>query len=382
MNRLGYTESQLIDLGAEWTAREITQQPQVWERVPATTARSSRVEQLLAMKDVRILLTGAGSSAYIGECLAPAILRRVDRRVDAVPTTDLVSGPRRYFQRSVPTLMVSFARSGNSPESVAAVHLANEHVDECHHLVITCNPDGDLCRLARSLPNAEALLMPPETHDRAFAMTSSFTSLLLSAAKLFDVLGPAPASGRARHVVGADDILSRGLDLAHELSTSGFERVFYVGSNELKGLARESALKLLELTDGRVVASFDSSLGFRHGPKTIINASTLIVVFVSNDPYTRQYDLDLLHELRSEALAGRIVALCGSAAGLDPRDDDFVVNGLAEAGDIEIALPFAVFSQVLAMFHSLRLHLTPDSPSVSGTVNRVVRGVTIYSSLD
>lgn len=377
MNYLGYDETELTRLGAIWTAREIVQQPEVWRDVSANATRSAEVERLLGLKDVRILLTGAGSSAYIGECLAPAITRGTDRRVDAIPTTDLVSGPRRYFQRGVPTLMVSFARSGSSPESVAAVHMADEFVDECYHLVLTCNEEGDLRRLARSMRNAEAVLMPQETHDRSFAMTSSFTSLLLAAARIFGVVDGVAQGQVASHATGARDILDRGLVLARELSGSGFERVIYVGSNELKGLAREGALKLLELTDGRVVASFDSSLGFRHGPKTIINASTLIVLFVSNDPYTRQYDIDLLRELRAEGQAGRIVALFGSPAGAGAADD-FVVSGLAGANDIEIALAFAVFAQVLATFHSLRLALTPDNPSVSGTVNRVVRGVTIY----
>lgn len=382
MNCLGYTEDQLAGMGAAWTAREIVQQPDAWREVLSGTERSEHVERLLARKDLRILLTGAGSSAYIGECLAPAVFLRTGRRVDAVPTTDLVSSPSRYLQRSVPTLMVSFARSGNSPESAAAVRMADECLDSCHHLVLTCNEEGELCRLARSMPNAEVILMPPQTHDRGFAMTSSFTSLMLAAARLFDVVRRPAQGDVAPCISGANHLLSRGLDLAHTLADSGFERVIFVGSNELRGLAREGALKLLELTDGRVVASFDSSLGLRHGPKTIINASTLLVMFVSNDHYTRQYDLDLLRELRSERRAGRIVALFGDPAHASGHADDVVVEGLADASEIEAALAFAVFAQMLALLHSLRLAITPDSPSASGTVNRVVRGVTIYSPHD
>lgn len=380
MTYFGLTDMQLIELGAQWTAREIAQQPQAWTRVLAVAQRSPQVERLLALKDLRILLTGAGSSAYIGECLAPAILRRTDRRVDAVPTTDLVSGPRRYFQRGVPTLMVSFARSGSSPESVAAVRMADEFIDDCYHLVLTCNQEGDLYRYASMCPNAEVILMPSETHDRSFAMTSSFTSLLLTAARIFDVIDAVPPFTDPPHAIGASDVLSRGPHFIQGLAEVDFQRVIYVGSNELKGLAREGALKLLELTDGRVVASFDSSLGFRHGPKTIINERTLIVLFMSNDLYTRQYDMDLLQELRAEGKAGRVVALSAKTEGVDVERGDFVVQGLAEANDLETALAFAVFAQLLAMFHSLQLHLTPDSPSVSGTVNRVVRGVKIYAT--
>ncbi|MEW6703257.1 MAG: SIS domain-containing protein [Pseudomonadota bacterium] len=374
MTCLGFTDAQLAELGAAWTAREIEQQPQLWAEVLAATRRPPQVERLLARKELRLLLTGAGSSAYIGECLAPAILRRTGRRVDAVATTDLVAGPQRYIQRDVPTLMVSFARSGNSPESVAALKIADEMMDECHHLVLTCNEEGDLCRWARACSTAEIVLMPPQAHDRGFAMTSSFTSLLLSAARIFDVVDASAAPALA---AGAADVMQRGLALARELAGRRYERVFYLGSNELKGLAREAALKLLELTDGSVVSSFDSSLGFRHGPKTIINDRTLVVLFVSNDPYTRQYDLDLLHELRAEGHAGRVLALGAKGGGLDAQHD-FILRGLFEASDLEISLPLAMFAQTFALQQSIRLGRKPDNPSVSGTVNRVVQGVKIY----
>ncbi len=72
---------------------------------------------------------------------------------------------------------------------------------------------------------------------------------------------------------------------------------------------REAALKLMELSDGALVTAFDTALGFRHGPKTIINAETLAVVFVSNDPLTRLYDLDIAEELRSDGHSGAVVTI-------------------------------------------------------------------------
>jgi len=383
------TLDEVIPAGARWTVHEIAQQPAVWARVQAlVVAQMGRREMTpefiaccLATPNLRIVLTGAGSSAFIGQCLAPALMRRTRLRVDAVATTDLVAGPHLYFQREVPTLLVSFARSGNSPESVAALELADQFVDDCQHLVFTCNPDSHLLRLAAERSNARTLLLPAETHDRGFAMTSSFTSLLLAAAQVFGLLAPRglPAIAHA-----ASALLAQGLTLAESLVDQRFERVVYLGSNELQGLARESALKLLELTDGRTVASHDSPLGFRHGPKTIVNERTLVVMFVSNDPYTRQYDLDLLGELRRDGRAARVLALTaqplsGSAAS---PNDDVEIDGLAEASDLAVAFPCVVFAQRLALLQSLRLGLSPDSPSVSGTVNRVVRGVTIHPYLD
>ncbi len=79
-----------------------------------------------------------------------------------------------------------------------------------------------------------------------------------------------------------------------------WKRIVYLGSGGLQGAARESALKVLELTAGKLAAFYDSPTGFRHGPKSLVDNETLVVVFVSSHPYTRQYDLDLLAELRRD----------------------------------------------------------------------------------
>lgn len=375
---LGIGEDTLDAAGAGLTAREVAQQGAVWPQIAALLAgRRAEVDAflgpLLARPDLRIVLTGAGTSAFIGECLVPALLRQ-GLRAEAVPTTDLVSGPLSFLQPAVPTLLVSFGRSGSSPESVAAVALADQLVADVHHLVITCNADGELYRMAGGRANALAILLPEATHDRGFAMTTSFTSMLLSAALTFGAMtGDAVAAPSA----AAHRLLHTALPLLNELVAQRFDRVIYLGSNELRGLAREAALKLLELTDGRVVALFDSPLGFRHGPKTIVNDQTLVVVMLSNDAHARRYDLDLLRELRNDGRAGRVLALSGGAEPV-PDADCLPLEGMGGAGDLALALPYIVFCQCYALLQSLDLGLRPDTPSVSGTVNRVVRGVTIY----
>lgn len=400
---LGIGQDELDAAGAGLTAREIAQQGAIWPKIAALIAdRRSDLDAflgpLLARPDLRIVLTGAGTSAFIGECLAPALLGQ-GLRVEAVPTTDLVSGPGLFLQPALPTLMVSFGRSGSSPESVAAVALADQLIADVHHLVITCNGDGELYRMTQGRANALAIVLPEATHDRGFAMTTSFTSMLLSAALAFDAFGAAsphddadngdrahnPADAVTAPSAAASQLPQTALPLLTALVARRFSRVVYLGSNALCGLAREAALKLLELTDGQVVALFDSPLGFRHGPKTIVNADTLVVVMLSNDAHARRYDLDLLRELRNDGRAGCVLALSGMPQP-ELGDDCLVLdgmgngmgNGMATASDLALALPYIVFCQCLALLQSLALGLRPDTPSVSGTVNRVVRGVTIY----
>lgn len=373
----GFTAAQLEARGATWTAREIAQQPAIWADVARLvgTQRATLdpfLMPLLSDPSIRIVLTGAGTSSFIGDCLAPAMAAHLRRRVESVATTDIVSGPECRLQRDVPTLLVSFARSGNSPESVATVDLAERIVTNVHHLIITCNPDGDLAKRAPQLRSARVLMLPDATNDRGFAMTSSFSSMVLVAGLLFGVIRDQSVAAMCR---AADALLPKAWSLAQRLVTREFQRVIFLGSNELSGLASEAALKLLELSDGQSVALAESTLGFRHGPKTIINNRALVVLMLSNDAYTRAYDEDLLAELRRDARAGEILAL--SARDVQPGEPT-QIEGMAGANDLELALVYVITAQTFALTQSLALGLTPDRPNAAGVVNRVVQGVTIH----
>jgi len=377
------TEFASISGTATWTEKEIRQQPGCWIQ-SLKNIESQRIEidnfltPLLQKPDLQIILTGAGTSAFIGDIIAPWLSRQTDKNFVAVPTTDLVTNPVDYLSPHRPTLLVSFARSGNSPESVAAVDLANQLVSQSHHLIITCNEAGSLYQNAVTSKNALALLMPAETHDRGFAMTSSISTMMASCLAVF-----APKTINSQSFQDVATRCEQIIDFQGDFSDPlfgdlPFKRVVYLGSGGLQGVARESALKVLELTAGKLAAFYDSPTGFRHGPKSLVNGETLVVLFVSSHPYTRQYDLDLLNELRRDQQAMRVVAISASSspeitAGphiLLPTSRDFI--------DIEQAFCFLIYSQIFALSESIKAGITPDTPSASGTVNRVVKGVVIH----
>ena len=383
MEILGLSAAQIRSAGAQWTAREIAQQPRVWPQIAREVAADGGLRAFLAplLGDPapRIVLTGAGTSAYIGKCLAPA-LSLAGRQAVAIPTTDIVASPRSTLGCKAPTLMVHFARSGNSPESVAALELAERQIEHCHHLIVTCNAQGELSRCASGLRHAYSVVLPEACNDQSFAMTSSFTGMLLAAALALGAVRQ--DQGRIEAIAAlATEVLTTHVPVAASLVGAQFDRVVFVGSNELKGLSLESALKMLELTDGRVVSIGESPLGFRHGPKTIVNGSTLVVAFLSNDAYTRQYDVDLLRELRSDAVAGRVVALSARADEAGSPDTialDAARRAPVPLTDLELCLPYVTFAQTLALLRSISLGLSPDVPNAAGTVNRVVQGVSIH----
>ncbi len=378
---LGFLPDELEKLGAGWTAREISQQPDVWRKTGAMVVAHREevgafLRPLLERRDLRVVLTGAGTSAFAGEILAPALSRRTGRRVDALATTDIVSNPNEYFAEDGPTLLVSLARSGNSPESVAATELADQCLSECHHLVLTCDPDGRLYRDHSGADRSFALLMPEAANDQGFAMTSSFTSMALAA---WLILGDvAPEDLVERLAAAAERVLSDRHEDIRGLASMGYERAVFLGSGPLKGLAHESALKLLELTAGAVVTLFDSPMGFRHGPKSVLDGRTLVVVYISGDPYTRKYDLDLLAELQRSTRPGSVIAVTATPVAGSGKRGVWVLDGLEGVGDPALALPFVLVAQLLGLYLSLALGRTPDNPFPDKEVNRVVQGVEIH----
>ncbi|MBJ8364858.1 AgaS family sugar isomerase [Citrobacter cronae] len=366
-----------------WTEEEIRQQPASWIRSLANidnirSAIDSFLAPLLRKNDLRIVLTGAGTSAFIGDIIAPWLASQTGKNISAVPTTDLVTNPMDYLNPAHPLLLVSFARSGNSPESVAAVELANQFVPECYHLPITCNEAGSLYQNALASDNAFALLMPAETHDRGFAMTSSITTMMASCLAVF-----APQKINSQTFRDVADRCQTILTSLGDFSDGVFgnapwKRIVYLGSGGLQGAARESALKVLELTAGKLAAFYDSPTGFRHGPKSLVDNETLVVVFVSSHPYTRQYDLDLLAELRRDRQALRIVAIAAQTDDVIEAGPHILLPPARTFIDMELAFCFLMYAQVFALTQSISIGNTPDTPSASGTVNRVVQGVVIH----
>lgn len=356
--------------GESRTAGEIRQQPGTWPEVARTVAAArADIDRLLgdALVDprTRIVLTGAGTSAYIGEVVAPDLARHLGRPIEPIATTDIVADPSSVADDR-PVLLVSFARSGDSPESSAAAELLQRLTPALHHIVITCNPDGALARRWTDAKNAVVLTLPEQLNDHGFAMTSSFTGMTLAALLALGVGVDVDAAARA-----AEDVLRTAASRAEAVAAADPARLVYLGSGAFKGLAREAALKCLELTAGAVVAVDDTPLGFRHGPKSILDDRTVAIVFPSGDPYTRRYDDDITREL-VEALGPERVLVIGSDTGGWP------IPGIAHLPDSVRAVVAAIPAQSIALACSLAHGLTPDNPFPGGEVNRVVRGVVIH----
>ena len=383
---LDYTKEELLELGAEITTREIYQQPDVWKE--AFEAYQEKREEIAAfLQDIaakhdyiKVILTGAGTSAYVGDTLVPYFKEVYDERkwnFNAIATTDIVANPQTYLKKEVPTVLVSFARSGNSPESVATVDLAKALVDELYQVTITCAAEGELALQAHGDDRNLLLLQPAASNDAGFAMTSSFTSMMLTALLVFD---PEEFSVKSKRFEVLSNLSRKVLDNAadvKELVDLEFNRVIYLGAGPFFGLAHEAQLKILELTAGQVATMYESPVGFRHGPKSLINEDTVVLVFGTTTDYTRKYDLDLIREVAGDQIARRVVLLSDQAFGLE-NVKEVVLGCGGVLNDVYRVFPYIVYGQLFALLTSLKVGNRPDTPSPTGTVNRVVQGVIIH----
>ncbi len=347
-----------IQTAGRYTHAEIRQQPETW---PDTVRRV--LEHGPVATRGPVILTGAGTSAYAAQAVEAAWPGS-----RAVASTELFLDFRQYLEDE--GLVVSFARSGDSPESMAVVEKIRRGLPGVRHLAVTCNGQGKLA-LAEGV---EAIVLDPRTNDRSLAMTSSFSNLVLAGLTL----------AKPREVAGAVSGMSRAVresladieERAQALADQPPKRAVVLASGVLFGAAREGRLKILEMTAGRVAPMAETFLGLRHGPMSFLEADSLVLCLLSSDAGRRRYELDLVRELKSKGL-GRLVAL--GDAGEDSGLFDEVISTEASALADELRTPTEiVFAQLLAYHLSLRLGLDPDNPSPAGVINRVVAGVHVY----
>jgi len=370
---------------AGFTAREIAGQPSVWCKVADyLTERSDDITRFMdSIKDVhglRTVFSGAGSSAFIGDSAHMLLSGEMGLRCESVPTTDIVATPFSTLP-DVPTLLVSYSRSGESPESIGALQYAAHRVSQLYNIVFVCKSGSSVDQLASGMPNTLVINMPPESCDQGFAMTSSVSGMMLATWCIFGYRKLEARLNSVRKLAALANSQMDALDLlARQAAVLDFDRIVYLGCGALKGLAREGAVKMVELSAGEVNSSWDTPTGFRHGPKSVVNTTTATVHLLSNLGHTRRYDDSLLKEMLAQRKGNKIIAVATSFEGIEGADL-LVLYRLDEDmnGEIHSYIIQLLFLQLLAMEKSIRLGKNTDDPCAGGEVNRVVKGIEIFS---
>jgi tagatose-6-phosphate ketose/aldose isomerase len=377
--------------GLRYTPHEIYQQPDTWQYTyDRCVEKAPELNRFLERSGIEcrgksapvVFMVGAGTSDYVGRSLTHLLRARWQCEAWAIPSTDLLTNMESLITPGNKYLWLAFSRSGDSPEGVAVLQKALAAYPQIRHLVITCNETGKMAQTCSSHQEQTlAVVLDPAVNDRGLAMTSSYTNMVIAGqclAHLDDLVGYRSLLAEMRDA-GAR-LLECAPKCAAEIAAMGCTRACFVGSGVLAAVANESALKLLELTAGKVQTLSESVLGLRHGPMSAVDENTLFVAFLSNNQKRRHYEIDLLKEIRMKQL-GRVTVV------VTPQPYD----GLGELADYVLSLDTSIaltdeylppvdiiLAQLLGLFHSLNAGLQPDRPSPNGVISRVVSQVNIY----
>ena len=375
--------------GLVYTPAEIAQQPDTWKTTIQTlTLLSAEIQAFLegaGLKDTperrpTILLAGAGTSDYIGRSLALLLRKQWDCEVLAVPSTDLLTSFEAYILPDRRYLCISFSRSGDSPEGVAVLEHAIEHYPGMAQVIVTCNPHSRMYALGHAHKAGFVIVLDDAVNDRSLAMTSSFTNMVIAGqclAHAWDLETYRPVLDRMAE--SAAELLTTASAVASRIATRHFKRVILVGSDAYAAIAKESALKVLEMSSGLILTSSETVLGLRHGPMAALNSETLFVCFLSGENSKQSYELDLVREVHTKGISGHILVIGneGSKAAVEALGVEY----LSVPGDLPDAYGAPVdviFGQLLGLFCSIENGMKPDAPSPDGVINRVVQDFAIY----
>ena len=379
----GRPETEQKRLGYFHTLKEICQQPWTWPRTcdRMIASRDSLKKDVAGIRS--LALTGSGSSEYAAECVRLPLQNELGIHTESISGGSLLMYGGKALALGRPGLLVSLARSGDSPESSGALELLLDTEPEYRHVVVTCNEQGSLARAWRNHEKVHVTTLPTETHDKSLVMTSSFTNLLL-AARFIGMLERPDEYQRVCEKLSqiTKDLIRSYFDILAKIAASNFHRAIFLGSGPRFAASREAALKMLELTSGRVTTLCETYLGFRHGPMSYAQDDTLIVCNLSCDSTIRAYELDLLRELDRKKLGLSKVIVGENIPNSAVRAGDEVIEcrGLSELGDEETPVVYVIVAQLLAFFRCLGEGLQPDSPSEGGIINRVVEKFPLHTS--
>jgi tagatose-6-phosphate ketose/aldose isomerase len=380
-------QSEQQRLGTVYTPHEISTQADTW---PSTLSvikeHKEEIRSFLEARGLRgprnarptVSLIGAGTSDYIGRCICGLLRECWDCDVEATPSTSVLSSFSEFLVPERPRIWISISRSGNSPEGVAVLERALSERPEISHVVISCDETGKMTQLTQGRGNCLSIVLRPETNDKGLAMTASFTNMVVCGQALANLWS---LDSYGKILAELCEVAPLFLSNAASLAKRKFARACFLGSGVFAGVASESALKLLELTAGRIKTMSETTLGLRHGPMAALDRDTILIQFLSTDETRRSYELDLLHEIESKGLVALTIAVNGAETCELPTLDSTHLLAPDRWGSIpDFYRPVLdiMFGQCLGLFASLEVGLTPDTPSPTGAINRVVPAFEIH----
>lgn len=296
----------------------------------------------------QVLFTGCGTSFYLASSAAKYYQAVTGEFAVAVPASELFLHTSTIIVPEKKYLLVAISRSGTTSEIILALdHLKGN--GNIRTLAMTCNKNTPMAEAA------DQVIALDHISEQSVVMTQSFTNMLfalqLYAAKQSnstkDLVELKQVPGLVKDTLTAEN---RTKTLADDLTKTRF---IFLGSGSYNGLAKEATLKLKEMTQTECESY--SSLEFRHGPISIVDSSTVVILLAQNE--TAAYDQDLVKDI--QRLGGHVVVI--GPIGNEFHADETIVltDSINDRNRHAVYMPTL---QLLAFQRAIRLGFDPDHP--------------------
>ena len=334
----------------QYTQQEIYSQPQVWlETLGVLKKHKAELQQFSSQGAYRsVVFTGCGSTYYLSLAAAASLQEVACIPARGLPCSEVWLSTKAAVVSERPTLLLATSRSGETTETLRACE-AFKQQGQGDILTFSCY-DKELSQLG------DLNLVLPAAQEESVAQTRAFSSLYLATVALatlwadrddlFKALAGLPEAGQRLldEYVELAGVLGRNLDI---------DRFYFLGSGPRYGLASELSLKMKEMALSH--SEPFHFMEFRHGPKSMVTPSTLVVGLLSKSNY--QQEAAVLEEM--SALGAQVLSMGEEQAIASFR------SGLDES--IQNILHLLV-GQVMAFERSIAKGLNPDLPHNLDTV--------------
>jgi glutamine---fructose-6-phosphate transaminase (isomerizing) len=343
------------------TWNEISSQGRVWQTVLDQLHNAPLIDKVLASGQHRneCIFVGCGTSFYLAEAAALSWALLTGQAARPIPASEILLYPKLLQGEGAQPHAIVISRSGRTSEAVRAANVLRKDL-HIPTVGITCAENSELeraCDLAMVLRAAD---------EQSTVMTRSFTSMLLTLQVL--------AATRAKNHGFIEDLrtmaqqFSRTIEgIADRMEAFVAQHTFadyvFLGQGPFHGLAREAALKVMEMSCS--YSQFFHALEFRHGPKAIVSPATCLTFFLSDT--AQEAEAEVLAEMKE--LGGIIIAVCNRADAKIRKSADLTIELNFTGNELALLAPYIVPCQLMGFFTGLRKGLNPDQPK---NLSRVV----------
>jgi glutamine---fructose-6-phosphate transaminase (isomerizing) len=294
------------------------------------------------------VFTGCGTSFYLAHSAAKYFQKTTGRMAVAVPASEIFMDWSSVFSNEQSYQLIAISRSGTTSEVVKAVEFVKEN-SNIQTLAITCGKESKMAKIAH-----QSIILN-YIQEKSVVMTQSFSNMLF-ALQLYAVkiAGNDQKKQSLKQVPELSAKLLKDKEILKSLTANkDLNRYVFLGSNVFNGIAKEATLKLKEMTQTECESY--SNLEFRHGPISIVDENTVVVVLSSDA--SEKYDKSLAYDIQEKG--GVVVVFAKENAQID---GDLTVLIPSDLNSEELAVVYMPHLQLLAYYKAIALGLNPDQP--------------------